>query len=637
MNFFKDIGTNKIFRLANGMVSEIPISQVTGAIQQGSYSLEGLARAFGATIGTTSAPPVPSPTPSHLQTVNVKPPQQPISPMTFSKDFDDGSQWIVDFSGNKLTQLRPARIPDNYYAYYRDLFSRGVVFPGNPQGLINQLQSAINQGQFSGTVDVNKLFPQGIPGEEVGRQLSTPSTEKPTITPTSDKVNTPIPTPSSGTSTTTLQDSLVKTAEAYAKAVETAQAAQATTKGQYDQLSSQISNLLGGLGSKTAIQAEAERTANLPALRQQLTDVNTQVAQRVAEYNALSTDIEGKPITMQSIIGAQAQIRSKMAAEIGLLQARGQALQGQLALAQDTANRAVDVQYQSQVELINTKIKQLDLIKDQLTAQEKITAAALEQQYKTQQNALSIQIANEKDKNVTLLNLMQKYVDADIAITDSLEEAMKKIKDNSAIYQKEIRPSATSELTPYQELSVQNQIEDNFRQNPAIKAYTELVNFGVPQVIAQYDAGTIDNVGDTILMRSLAKVTDPTTGVREEEYRTFEDAIGALGRLVKIPSKSIGEGRLTKSGRADMIRELVSRYDARLDEYNNQYEYYKRQAERSRVTIPPRYKEAEEIRQQNNVQITPEKEKAYNEMISTSTPQKKSGYWSNLMNAIFGK
>lgn len=125
--------------------------------------------------------------------------------------------------------------------------------------------------------------------------------------------------------------------------------------------------------------------------------------------------------------------------------------------------------------------------------------------------------------------------------------------------------------------------------------------------------------------------------MREEEYRTFEDAIGALGRLVKIPSKSIGEGRLTKSGRADMIRELVSRYDARLDEYNNQYEYYKRQAERSRVTIPPRYKEAEEIRQQNNVQITPEKEKAYNEMISTSTPQKKSGYWSNLMNAIFGK
>lgn len=146
-----------------------------------------------------------------------------------------------------------------------------------------------------------------------------------------------------------------------------------------------------------------------------------------------------------------------------------------------------------------------------------------------------------------------------------------------------------SDLTPFQQASLRNQIEDNLRANPAVKSYGELVNFGVPTVLQRFQEGDVSNISDTVLMRTLAKVTDPTTGVREEEYRTFEDAMGALGRVYKIPSKWAGTGRLTETGRSQMIKEIEDRFNARQHDYLEQYTYYNEQAARSGTTVPPPY------------------------------------------------
>ena len=157
---------------------------------------------------------------------------------------------------------------------------------------------------------------------------------------------------------------------------------------------------------------------------------------------------------------------------------------------------------------------------------------------------------------------------------------------------KELGESASGDdsgLNPYQKISLRNQIEDNLRMNPSVQAYGQLVNFGVPEVLAQYEAGTTDSVSDTILMRSLAKVTDPTTGVREEEYRTFEDAQGALSRIYMLPKSWVGKGRLTDEGRAAMIREIKDRFESRKKNYLEQYAYYNNQAGSSGLTIPPPY------------------------------------------------
>lgn len=149
--------------------------------------------------------------------------------------------------------------------------------------------------------------------------------------------------------------------------------------------------------------------------------------------------------------------------------------------------------------------------------------------------------------------------------------------------------AGVSGLTTYQLLGFKNQIEDNMRQDPAIKTYIDFVNFGVDNVVNSYNKGNINNISDTLLMRSLAKVTDPPTGVREEEYRTFEDAIGSLNKVFVTPKKWVGKGRLTEEGRQQMVDELLSRYDSRLKEYNNSYDYYSDQAKEYGITIPPKY------------------------------------------------
>jgi len=185
-------------------------------------------------------------------------------------------------------------------------------------------------------------------------------------------------------------------------------------------------------------------------------------------------------------------------------------------------------------------------------------------------------------------------------------------------------------LSPYQLITTRNQIEDNMKGNLAVKSYGELVNFGVPDVIAQFEAGIADSVADTILMRTLAKVTDPATGVREEEYRTFENAIGALNQIYITPKSWIGRGRLTDTGRAAMIREIQNRYNSRQKDYITQYNYYNGQAADLDLSIPPPY----EAVASKKADTSKNKEEVFNEVIGDST-YKNSSWIVNLWNDLF--
>ena len=205
-------------------------------------------------------------------------------------------------------------------------------------------------------------------------------------------------------------------------------------------------------------------------------------------------------------------------------------------------------------------------------------------------------------------------------------------------------------LTPFQRLSYKNQLEDNMRGNPAVKSYGELVSFGVPTVIERFNKGQTDSVADTVLMRTLAKVTDPTTGVREEEYRTFEGATGALNRLFVMPKSWVGKGRLTAEGRSQMIREIQDRFNAKQKDYNEQYGYYKSQAEQGGITIPPPYLSSTPISSKNatnelnNILNTPSTNQVAPNRIfqsssqptSQTTPTTSSGGWFDKFLNTFG-
>ena len=148
-----------------------------------------------------------------------------------------------------------------------------------------------------------------------------------------------------------------------------------------------------------------------------------------------------------------------------------------------------------------------------------------------------------------------------------------------------------SGFTPLQLLNSTNQIQDNYRQDASVKNFQSMVNSGIPQVV---DSSTNNpgSLSDTLLMRALAKVTDPTTGVREGEYATFEDAQGALNKIFVMPKAWIGKGRLTDIGRKAMISEIQSRFNASQAEYDSTYDYYSGQVGQFGGTLPPKYGEA---------------------------------------------
>ncbi len=208
----------------------------------------------------------------------------------------------------------------------------------------------------------------------------------------------------------------------------------------YNDLSSQLSSLLDTSIGHGAETINAENAAGIPAMQQQLQGVNAQIQTKLAEFNKIQSQYgeltqanEGKTIPMSLIIGKNAEVQRSLAlqkntfaADIGLLQATAQGLQGNIQLAKETADRAVDLKYEDINTQIQVKQAQLGLVHDLLTADEKKQADALSQQYKTAQNNLAIQVANEKDKNATILNLLQQYPGAGISLTDTVEQAAAK-------------------------------------------------------------------------------------------------------------------------------------------------------------------------------------------------------------------
>lgn len=161
-------------------------------------------------------------------------------------------------------------------------------------------------------------------------------------------------------------------------------------------LTDKLFELYGQDTGRANAQADAEKKAGVEALQKQLQDLTNQANIRAAEYDQLNTSIQGKPITMDSIVGAQAQVRLQKASEIGLLSARQQAVQGNLTLAIETANRAVDLIYAGIEEEITAKEKQLKLIQPLLNAEQQKKAQAQADQLALQKEALQEQKGVQK-------------------------------------------------------------------------------------------------------------------------------------------------------------------------------------------------------------------------------------------------
>jgi len=150
-------------------------------------------------------------------------------------------------------------------------------------------------------------------------------------------------------------------------------------------LSKSILELIPSLQGQTQALSEAQAQVGLPAMRQNLQNINNQILTKQAELQQDDIrlaqglqKIEDQPIAMEFITGQQASVqrnaqiaRALKASEIGVLNATALGMQGNIALAEATAKQAVETKYAPYKEALDTYKLQLEAIQPLLTADEK--------------------------------------------------------------------------------------------------------------------------------------------------------------------------------------------------------------------------------------------------------------------------
>src|SRR3990167_7351595 len=201
---------------------------------------------------------------------------------------------------------------------------------------------------------------------------------------------------------------------------------QSETDKKYNDILSRYDTLLESSAGKAQATAQAQIDAGVPQLKVQLQNINNAIliknaeyAQLVAEQEALKADQEGKPITMASIIGSQYQIdrafaakKGLAAAEMGLLYAQSQAMTGNIQLALELAQQAVNAKYGPIEDELRIREAQLNAILPILNKEESRYALASQLMIDDQRQALQDQKNRESEINSIMLSAAQAGADA---------------------------------------------------------------------------------------------------------------------------------------------------------------------------------------------------------------------------------
>lgn len=276
--------------------------------------------------------------------------------------------------------------------------------------------------------------------------------------------------------------SVIADIQAHQAAVE---ATKTATQKQDESLLSGMLKDLGSLAGKSAYEEEQRKLKmgeGEQNLNTQLTKSKNRIESLQAEKQKVLTDIEGKPITLSSIAGQQAQTIAKYNSEILMETALANGLMNNITLAESQIKQAVDAKYAPIEEAISIAKAQREAIAGTLTKDEKIQSDALDAADKAKLQAIADKkteetniknimleamkagitdknildkIVNSKslteamgvlgdnipknaDEKALVLDMAGKYSDAGILPTDTLAQATAKQK-NSKIYQDQIR------------------------------------------------------------------------------------------------------------------------------------------------------------------------------------------------------
>lgn len=157
------------------------------------------------------------------------------------------------------------------------------------------------------------------------------------------------------------------------------------------------------------IAAEAE--AGVPDMIKQLQELNLRIAQKKSSYQAGEAKILDQAIPQGLLIGQQAALKRQEAVDMGLLYMQASALQDNVKLAQDLAQRTVDLQFADEEQRIqNTKLF-LDFVGQDLSKEEAKQAARIELLLAEREQAVAEQKAEKNQTAQLMVDLAGQGID----------------------------------------------------------------------------------------------------------------------------------------------------------------------------------------------------------------------------------
>ena len=249
----------------------------------------------------------------------------------------------------------------------------------------------------------------------------------------------------------------------------------------------------------TDLLAQQEK-ANVGGITKQIEEQNLLVQQKANQYqkNIAALPGQGRGITTGIISGQTDRERRLAAADIGAETAILQAMQGNLTLAKQTAQDAIDLKYKPIEQEIAQKLQLLELNAPQMTAEEKkradITAGILQEQQQ--------QIADKKQTENDISNVL-----AEAAKNQAPQDILQKIKTSTNLNDAIL--SAGSFISPKEK--AQTSIIQSGGRNILVDTQTgrTIKDLGAADTKPQ-DTGRVDENGN------------PIYGVFNPETNTFE-------------------------------------------------------------------------------------------------------------------
>ncbi len=214
-----------------------------------------------------------------------------------------------------------------------------------------------------------------------------------------------VPTPDS------LVEGLAPTVDGIKSVIESMQAPLAS-QDKKDETLKEIEDTYSEFDRIPEVHQEKLDELGTPETIKQLQELMPQMATLKAEYDRMAVAQEGRVASASSIYGRQAMLQRQSAVELAGLSAMAQALQGNINMAYDIAQRAVEVEFEPFRMRIESQKLQLDAIYKDLNREDKIRADQLNLILNERERAMNE--ARETKENINNLALVALQGGADI-------------------------------------------------------------------------------------------------------------------------------------------------------------------------------------------------------------------------------